>query len=207
VRVLVACEYSGIVRDAFLARGHNAMSCDILPTESPGPHYQGDVRDVLYEDWDMVIAHPPCTYLSKAGARWMYPSAGVVCSDRYDKAMQAREFFMLFLSLDTPKVAIENPTPLKVAELPLHSQAIQPYEFGEPYSKRTLLWLKGLPPLRPTDILDTYQTYLPSNTGGKKKGQKYNNRSISQKEASRFFKGVAAAMAEQWSDAQPPPQP
>jgi len=198
MNVLVACEYSGIVRDAFIRKGHDAMSCDVLPTESPGPHYQGDVQDILHDDWDMMIAHPPCTYLSRAGARWMYPRKGELSEGRYQKAMEAKKFFMDLLCAPIPKIAVENPTPLKVVGLPLPTQAIHPYEHGEPYSKRTLLWLRGLPPLRPTKVLTEYRPYLPSNTGGKKRGQSFQYKSISQHESSKFFTGIAKAMADQW---------
>ena len=126
MKVLIACEYSGIVREAFAKLGHNAWSCDILPTEIPGNHYQCDVMEVLDLDWDLMIAHPPCTYLSKAGARWMFQPAGVLNQERYHKALKAKEFFLKLLNAPIDKICIENPMPLKIVELPLQTQIIQP---------------------------------------------------------------------------------
>lgn len=148
----------------------------------------------------MMIAHPPCTYVSRAGARWMYPTAGNLSQDRYAKAMEAKDLFLKLLNAPIKFIAVENPTPLKVVELPNHSQAIQPYEYGHEYSKRTLLWLKNLPPLKPTDIKSNYKPYLPSNTGGKKRGQKYQFVNITQKESSKTFSGVAKALAFQYGN-------
>jgi hypothetical protein len=146
-----------------------------------------------------MIAHPPCTYISRAGARWMYPTAGNLSQERFDKAMEAKDLFMKLLNAPIAYIAVENPTPLKVVGLPKQSQAVQPYEYGHPYSKRTLLWLKNLPLLSPTEIVSDYKPYLPSNTGGKKRGQSY-SRGVSKnaKESSKTFSGVAKAMAEQW---------
>ena len=198
LKILIACELSGTVRDAFIAKGHNAISCDILPSDSEGPHYIGDVRDILYDSWDMIIAHPPCTYLSKAGARWLH-AKGQVNQERYKQGIEAKEFFNLFFNHPCPLICIENPTPLKIFNLPEPTQVIQPYQFGHPYSKRTLLWLKGLPELKHTDIVDIYKPFLPSNTGGKKRGQSYSiGISKNAKESSKTFSGVAAAMANQW---------
>ena len=145
MKVLVACEYSGTVRDAFIAQGHEAMSCDILPTDVPGPHYQGDVRDVLDNGWDLIIAHPPCTYLSNAGARFLYPK-GKLNKARFKQGMEGRAFFMTLWNADIPRIAIENPTPSNIFALLPNTQVIQPYESGHPVQKRTCLWLKGLPP-------------------------------------------------------------
>ena len=137
MKVLVACEFSGIVRDAFIDRGHDAMSCDLLPTEKPGPHYQGDVSDILECKWDLMIAHPPCTYLSTAGARFLYPK-GILSEERLQKANQAKEFFMsLYNAGHIPKIAIENPVPSTVIGLPPYSQVIQPYHFGDLVQKKT----------------------------------------------------------------------
>jgi len=200
IKVLVACECSGRVRDAFIARGHFAMSCDLQETETPGPHHVGDVRDLMGMKWDLIIAHPPCTFLSRAGARWLY-GGGKINQERYEKGLEAKKFFELFLNLNCPKICIENPTPMKIYGLPEPTQAIQPYQFGHPYSKRTLLWLKGLPPLVPTDVLSDWKPYLPSNTGGRRRGQAF-SRGISKnaKESSRTFLGVAKAMADQWGN-------
>jgi len=193
MKVLVACEYSGVVRDAFLALGHDAWSCDLLPTESPGPHYKGDVRDILERGWDLMIAHPPCTYLSNAGARFLYPK-GKLNRARLKLGMEGRGFFMLLWNADIPKIAIENPTPSKVYNLPPYTQVIQPYEFGHPVQKRTCLWLKGLPPLKPTKIVENPQSSkVPGNwfnKGGKDR----------QKNRAKTFEGIAEAMAKQWGE-------
>jgi hypothetical protein len=191
VRVLVACEFSGVVRDAFLARGHDAMSCDLLDTDSPGPHYKGDVRDVLGGGFDMMIAHPPCTYLSNAGARHLYPG-GRLNPERYAKGLEAREFFMLLYNAPIPKRAIENPGPSSIFGLPIPSQVVQPYDFGHPYSKRTLLWLVNLPPLMSTSYIVDFDSTKTAgnwfNRGGKDR----------QHERARTFQGLADAMADQW---------
>jgi len=193
MRVLVACEFSGIVRDAFIAKGHDAMSCDLLDTEQPGPHYKGDVLDVLYEPWDMMIAHPPCTYLSNAGARYLYPGKKLNL-DRYAKGMDARDFFMLLYTAPIGRKAIENPNPSRIYGLPPCSQVIQPYEYGHPYSKRTLLWLQGLPNLVPTNIVKDYESTKIAgnwfNRGGKNR----------QHERAKTFTGIATAMADQWGN-------
>ena len=231
MNVLVACEESQRVCIAFRAKGHNAFSCDLIPCSGGHPewHIQGDVLAVLnptqyctpdgdvYEGiefntvdgvahtvqpkWDLIIAHPPCTYMSKAGARFMYPVARQIDPDRLEKAMQAKEFFMRFYNADCDRICIENPTPLKVVGLPKESQVIQPYMFGDPYSKRTLLWLKGLPELKPTNVLKDFVPYLPSNTGGFSRG-KGGSRGVAHnaKDASKTFWGIARAMAAQWGD-------
>ena len=201
MRVLVACEESQEVCKAFRAKGHEAYSCDIQECSGGHPewHIQGDVLPLLKEKWDLIIAHPPCTYMSKAGARFMYLTAGNINQERLEKALQAKEFFMQFMNADCDKLCIENPTPLKIVGLPKESQVIQPYQFGHPYSKRTLLWLKGLPELKPTNILTEYTPYLPSNTGGFARG-KGGSRGVAHnaKDASKTFSGIAQAMAEQW---------
>lgn len=201
MRVLVACEESQEVCKAFRAKGHEAYSCDVQECSGGHSewHIQGDVLPLLKEKWDLIIAHPPCTYMSKAGARSMYLTAGNVNQERLEKALQAKEFFMQFMNADCDKICIENPTPLKIVGLPKESQVIQPYQFGHPYSKRTLLWLKGLPELKPTNILTEYTPYLPSNTGGFARG-KGGSRGVAHnaKDASKTFSGIARAMAEQW---------
>jgi hypothetical protein len=201
MRVLVACEESQEVCKAFRAKGHEAYSCDIQECSGGHPewHIQGDVLPLLKEKWDLIIAHPPCTYMSKAGARFMYLTVGNVNQERLEKALQAKDFFMQFMNADCEKICIENPTPLKIVGLPKESQVIQPYQFGHPYSKRTLLWLKGLPELKPTNILTEYTPYLPSNTGGFARG-KGGSRGVAHnaKDASKTFSGIAQAMAEQW---------
>lgn len=198
MRVLIACEFSGVVRDAFIRQGHDAMSCDLLPTEVPGPHYQGDVFDIIDDNWDLMIAHPPCTYLSKAGARWLHRGGGID-PDRSAKGMLAKSFFLRLLDAEIPRIAVENPTPLRYFGLPQPTQVIQPYEYGEPFSKRTLLWLRGLPPLVPTRILSEYTPFMPSNTSGFARG-KGGSRGTAHdaSTASRTFRGIAQAMATQW---------
>ena len=201
MKVLVACEESQEVCKSFRKLGHEAYSCDIISCSGGHPewHIQGNALEQLNKGWDLMIAHPPCTFMSKAGARFMYPTAGNVDSKRFAKAIEAKEFFMKMINAPIKYIAVENPTPLKVVGLPIHTQVIQPYEYGHKYSKRTLLWLKNLPPLEPTDIKDSFKPYLPSNTGGKKRGQSY-SRGVSKnaKESSKTFEGIAKAMAEQW---------
>jgi hypothetical protein len=205
MNVLIACEESQAVCKAFRERGHNAFSCDLVPCTGGHPewHIQGDVLPLLNDKWDLIIAHPPCTYMSKAGARWMYPTAGNISQERLAKAMKAKEFFMAILNADCDRIAIENPRPLKVVDLPKPTQVIQPYQFGHPYSKATCLWLKGLPPLEPTEVLTEYKPYCPSNTGGVTRGQSYNKGGAIRAaddavNRSKTFDGIARAMAEQW---------
>ena len=205
MNVLIACEESQAVCKAFRERGHNAFSCDLKPCTGGHPewHIQGDVLSLLDGKWDLIIAHPPCTYMSKAGARWMYPTAGNISQERLAKAMKAKEFFLKILNADCDRIAIENPRPLKVVELPKPSQVIQPYQFGHPYSKATCLWLKGLPPLEPTEVLTEYKPFCPSNTGGVTRGQSYNKGGAIRAaddcvNRSKTFDGIAKAMAEQW---------
>jgi len=217
MRVLVACEESQAVCKAFRAKGHEAYSCDIIECSGGHPewHIQGDAiplingnctfttMDGTYHKidgkWDILIAHPPCTYMSKAGARFMFPTAGNIDGQRLKKALEAKAFFMKFLNADCDKICVENPTPLKCVGLPKESQVVQPYEYGHPFSKRTLLWEKGLHPLKPTKIVDQYKPYLPSNTGGFARG-KGGSRGVAHnaKDASKTFEGIVKAMAEQW---------
>lgn len=192
MKILIACEYSATVRDAFRKLGHDAWSCDIIPTDGdPTYHIQGDVIEALNQDWDMMIAHPPCTYLSNAGARHLYPK-GILNQERYEKGLEAKEFFMQLYNADIPLIVIENPIPSKIYELPKYTQTIQPYEFGHPFKKKTCLWLKGLPKLQPTNIVEAAQsTKVPGNwfnKGGKDR----------QKNRAKTFQGIADAMAEQW---------
>tara|TARA_R110002167_G_scaffold336920_1_gene544317 strand:- start:38 stop:676 length:639 start_codon:yes stop_codon:yes gene_type:complete len=202
MKVLVACEESQEVCKAFRKLGFEAYSCDIQECSGGYPdwHIKGDAITEAYSGkYDMMIAHPPCTFMSKAGARWMFPTAGNLSQERFEKSQEAKDFFMKLLKAPIKYIAVENPTPLKVVGLPIHSQAIQPYEYGHPYSKRTLLWLRNLQPLEPTETVDSYTPYLPSNTGGKKRGQSYSRgTSKNAKESSKTFKGVAEAMANQW---------
>jgi hypothetical protein len=191
MKVLVACEFSGIVREAFREEGHDAWSCDLLPTEIQGQHIQGDVVEILDDGWDLMIAHPPCTYLSNAGARHLYPK-GILNEERFKLGLEAKEFFMKLYNASIPKICIENPLPSKIYELPKHYQVVQPYQFGHPYQKRTQLWLKCLPPLLPTKIVETREITKTAkwfNSGGE---SRWKNRS-------KTFQGIADAMAEQWS--------
>ncbi len=183
MRILIACEYSGIVRNELSKLGHSVTSCDILPTDSPGKHYQGDVLDILYDGWDMMIAHPPCTFLCNSGVRWLTGNP-----ERWYNLGLATTFFNMLLSSNIPKIAIENPIPHKHAKLPRYSQIIQPYHFGHTTSKSTCLWLKGLPPLMSTLIQSkiTYDIHKepPELDRAKKR--------------SKTFLGIAQAMATQW---------
>ena len=191
MRVLIACEMSGRVRDAFKALGHDAWSCDILPTLQPGNHIQGDALEVVKWGWDLMIAHPPCTYLSNAGARHLYPQK-VLNIDRLQKGLTAKELFMALWEAPIEKICIENPVPSKVFGLPPYGQVIQPWEYGHPFSKKTCLWLKGLPPLMPTDIVGrTESTKVAGNWFNKGGKDRQVNRSVT-------FQGIADAMASQW---------
>lgn len=194
MKVLVACEYSGVVREAFAAKGHDAWSCDLLSTEKAGNHIQGDILDILDDGWDLMIAHPPCTYLSRAGARWWKKEG------RNDLAREAADFVFALRDAPIPRIAIENPIGQLNRRWRYPDQTIQPYQFGEPYSKATCLWLKNLPLLVPTKVLTEYQPLLPSNTGhGRRMGQhSHPGNTSNAKEAAKTFQGIADAMAEQW---------
>lgn len=201
MRVLVACEESQAVCIAFRERGHEAYSCDIQPCSGGHPewHIMVDALELLKIRWDLIIAHPPCTYMTNAGAVRMRVG-GVLQKERFDRAMAAKAFFMRFFEADCPKICIENPTPMKLIGLPPYSQAIQPYWFGTPYSKRTCLWLKGLPPLIPTEIVAEHEPYV---NGGCKDAYGHYRRFQGRKERdqktrSKTFPGIARAMAEQW---------
>ena len=217
MNVLIACEESQEVCKAFREKGHRAFSCDVQPCSGGHPewHIQGDVLPLLNGNctfqtadihthtqagrWDLLIAFPPCTYMTNAGAVRMRVN-GEIQKDRYAKAMDAKEFFLKFYNADCQRIAIENPTPMRIVELPQYSQVIQPYEFGHPYSKRTCLWLRGLPPLFPTDILSWHEPYV---NGGCKDAHgnylQYKGRGERDpKTRSKTFTGVARAMAEQW---------
>lgn len=187
MKVLVACEYSGVVRDAFLRKGHEAMSCDLLPTENPGPHYQGDIRDVLNYPWDLMIAHPPCTHLSVSGAK------------HFEKKKQLGlqqagvSFFMMLAKADIPKICIENPVSIISSIWCKPSQIIQPWQFGHGETKATCLWLKGLPKLVPTKIVE----------GREARVHKLPPSEDRWKIRSRTYEGIALAMADQWGGDKP----
>lgn len=184
MRVLVACEFSGIVRDAFIEAGHLAVSADLLPTERPGPHYQGDVRDILeglaWGPWDLLIAHPPCTHLAVSGARWF--------KDKQVEQAEALAFVRDLLDAPVPHIALENPVSIISSRIRKPDQIVQPWMFGHGETKATCWWLKNLPPLQPTNI-------VPEREGRVWKEPPSPDR---WKNRSRTFPGMAQAMAEQW---------
>ena len=182
MKVLVACEYSGTVRDAFIARGHDAISCDYLPTEQPGPHYQGDIRDLLHESFDLMIAHPPCTHLAVSGARH-FPAK--IADGRQ---MDALHFVRLLMLAHIPRIAIENPVSVISTRIRQPDQIIQPHQFGHGETKATCLWLKNLPLLIPTKIVSGREPRIHRMPPGPDRW----------KERSRTYPGIAAAMADQW---------
>jgi len=189
MKVLVACEYSGTVRDAFIAQGHDAISCDLLPSDAPGPHYQGDVRDILENGFDLMIAHPPCTHLAVSGARWF--------KDKQQEQAEALDFVRLLLSAPIDKIALENPISIISSRIRKPNQIIQPWQFGHPESKSTCLWLKNLPELVPTNILPLpesgrWENQTPS--GQNKLGPSEDRWKL----RSATYKGIAKAMAGQW---------
>lgn len=203
MRILVACEESQAVTIELRRLGHEAYSCDIIPCSGGHPewHLQVDALQLLKMEWDMIIAFPPCTYMTNASAVRMRVK-GEIVKERYEKAMKAKEFFLSFLNADCPKIAVENPTPMKLIGLPPYTQAIQPWQFGHPYTKRTCLWLKGLPPLQPTKIIREGVT--PYVNGGCKDANGNYRRFQGRKERdprirAKTFQGVAQAMAEQWA--------
>jgi len=218
MRVLIACEYSGRVRDAFLANGHDAMSCDLLPTEVPGPHYQGSVTDVINDGWDLMICHPPCTYLAVSGMHWT--TRGLRDPSLTEDALA---FVQLLMDAPIARIALENPISIISSRIRKPDQIIQPWMFGEDASKSTCLWLKGLPLLKPTNIVEG-QLYCcgskiengdvrgcPNCNGDKKAKRIYANQTPSGqnnlapsanrwKERSRTFQGIADAMADQYGN-------
>lgn len=189
MRVLVACEFSGTVRDAFLEAGHDAVSCDLLPSETPGPHVQGDVMPLLHRrSWDPVIAHPPCTYLANSGVRWLYTKPG-----RWEAMRDGARFFRECLTAESPRICVESPIIHKhardlVGRAP--TQVVQPWMFGQGETKAIALWLTGLPPLIPTNVVEGRHARVHRMAPGPER----------QKERSRFFSGVAKAMAVQWGN-------
>lgn len=202
MRILIACEESQAVCKEMRKLGHESYSCDIVPCSGGHPewHLQVDATELLKMQWDMIIAHPPCTYLTNAGARWLY-AGNSINKERYVKGLIAKEFFMKFYNAHCEKIAIENPIPSKIFGLPKYTQTIQPYEFGEPYSKKTCLWLKGLPPLLPTEIIADHVPYVSSGSYSRTHDPKY--KGVSRKGGvarvrSKTFPGIARAMAEQW---------
>lgn len=189
MRVLIACEFSGVVRDAFLARGHDAWSCDLLPTERPGPHVEGDVRDVLGEGWDLMVAHPPCTYLTRAGARWW--------NERRAEQEQALDFVRALLASPIPRIALENPPGAIGTRIRKADQYIHPYMFGHPEYKHTGLWLVNLPLLVSTNNVKDEADQMPLKES---KRTWYAAPGPDRwKVRSRTLPGIAAAMASQWA--------
>lgn len=201
MKILVACEESQRVTIELRRLGHEAYSCDIEPPSGGRPewHIQGDVLPLLSQRWDMIIAFPPCTYLSNAGACRLYPRKGELDINRYHKGLAAKEFFLKFLNADCPRIAVENPVSSRIFEMPPHTQEIQPYMFGHPYTKKTRLWLKGLPPLTPTQLVEPIGPYIPAGTG-RKDHTKYGAAKKDSKSRSKTFIGIAKAMAEQWTN-------
>jgi hypothetical protein len=181
MKVLVACEYSGTVRDAFLRAGHDAVSCDLLPTDSPGPHIQGNVLDLLGDGFDLKIAHPPCTHLAVSGARWF--------KDKQTEQAEAIEFFMSLANAPIPRIAIENPVCIMSTKWRKPDQIVQPWQFGHGETKATCLWLKGLPLLTPTDVVD----------GREARVHKLPPSADRWKLRSTTYEGIADAMASQWT--------
>ncbi len=202
MRVLVACEFSGVVRDAFIARGHDAMSCDLRPSEKPGPHYQGDVFDLIdhpfaLREWDMLIYHWPCTHMLLSGVRWMTTipenkTPGILYGEERKAAMiRDAECFKRLLNCGIPKICGENPTMCGKAQVIIGtkwSQRIQPWEYGHGETKATYLWLKGLPLLRPTNIVPGREQRIHKMSPGPDR----------ERERSRTYQGIADAMADQW---------
>lgn len=217
MRVLIACEYSGRVRDAFMRAGHDAMSCDLLPTDASGPHYQGDVRDVLGNGWDLIVAHPPCTYLSVSGMHWT--KRGLRDPQLTEDAL---DFVRLLMDAPAPRVAVENPVSVISSRIRQPDQIVQPWMFGHDASKATCLWLRGLPKLAPTDLVEPRLVCcgveLPpgvgkrgcANCNGEKEARpRWGNQTASGqnrlgpsmdrwKIRSETYQGIAEAMASQW---------
>ena len=203
MRVLVACEESQAVTIELRKLGHEAYSCDILDCSGGHPewHIRGNVGAELKKKWDMIIAFPPCTYLSNAGACRLYPRKGVIDTGRFAKGLEAKKFFMQILDSPCKKIAIENPVSSLVFKMPKHSQEVQPYEHGHPFTKKTRLWLKGLPELAPSDIVKPEGPYIPAGTGRKDRS-KYGAAKRSGGDSlnrSKTFPGIAKAMALQWA--------
>lgn len=189
-KVLVGCEESGVVRDAFIALGHEAMSCDLLPTSRPGPHYRGDVFDIISDGWDLAIFHPPCTHLAVSGARWF--------KEKKQEQEEALDFVKRLLEADIPRIALENPVSVISSRIRKPDQIVQPWMFGDPYTKTTCLWLKNLPLLVPTDVVDRGERHV---TKGGRSLPKWYNLPPSENRAkirSTTFPGFARAVAEQW---------
>jgi hypothetical protein len=190
MKVLIACEFSGTVRDAFIRAGHDAMSCDLLPSDSDlGPHYKGDVFDMIEdEDWDLMIAHPPCTYLTVSANKWHKPEYADRFPTREQDRKDAIDFFMVLYNSNIPRIAIENPIGIMSSRFRKPDQVLQPWMFGHGETKATCLWLKGLPKLEPTDIVEGREQRLHKLPPSKDRW----------KLRSKTYQGIADAMAQQW---------
>ena len=181
-RILIACEFSGTVRDAFAAKGWDAWSCDLLPSETPGNHLQCDALSILHQGWDMMIAHPPCTHLAVSGARWF--------KNKVEEQKQGVEFFLALTNANIPKICVENPVCIMSTIYRKPDQIIQPWQFGHGETKATCLWLKNLPKLKPSNLVDGREGKVWKMPPGPNRW----------KERSRTYPGIAKAMAEQWSE-------
>lgn len=190
MRVLVACEFSGVVRDAFIERGHDALSCDLIPTEVAGPHYQGDVLGILEDGWDMMIAHPPCTHLAISGARWF--------KGKEKEQAEALAFVSALLDAPIDRIALENPVSVISTRIRKPSQIIQPWQFGHEAQKRTCLWLKNLPCLEPTDVVGKGEFVITKQGEKMPKWYCLPDSLGRSKRRSRTYEGIARAMAAQW---------
>ena len=195
MKILIACEFSGTVRDAFIKLGHDATSCDLEPTDVPGPHYQGNVLDIINDNWDMMIAHPPCTHLASSGARHF---AKKIADGRQKQGIN---FFMELINCNIPKYAIENPVGIMSTIYRKPNQIINPYEYGHGTTKATCLWLKGLPMLKPTNIVDKGEVWTAKS--GKRMSKWFYDSSLlppkeREKMRNKTFQGIAEAMASQW---------
>ena len=203
MKVLIACEYSGVVRDAFSKKGHFAISCDLLPTDKQGLHHQGTVTDILDERWDLMIAHPPCTYLAVSGNRWLYNKDGSRNEERWTNRREALDFVRLLMNAPIERIAVENPVSVISSEIRKPDQIIQPWQFGDEAQKTTCLWLKNLPKLKPTKIVGKGE-FVTFKSGKKHPAwyaeafAKAKTKAERQKLRSKTFQGIADAMAEQW---------
>ena len=182
IKILIACEYSGAVRDAFKNKGFDATSCDILPTDVPGKHYEGDIKDILNNDWHLMVAHPPCTHLAVSGARWF--------KDKQEEQKEALEFVRMLLDAPIKHIALENPVSIISSKIRKPDQIIQPWQFGHGETKKTCLWLKNLPKLKPTKVVDGREQRIWKLPPSKDRW----------KIRSKTFQGIADAMAEQWGE-------
>lgn len=214
MNILVACEESQTVCTAFREKGHTAYSCDIMPCSGNHPewHILGDALQIINGNcifntmdgtthtidgkWDLIIAHPPCTYFSTAGANWLF-RGGVLNKERFQEGLKMKELFMSIFNAECDRIAIENPVVLKVWELPKHTQEVQPYQFGHPYTKKTRLWLKGLPNLKPTNIVEPQAKWVSCGNKNREKQNQAVCKAHTNKR-SKTFPGIAKAMAEQW---------